>query len=243
MSRLWAGHLDAAHDRLRRGIELARARGAAEVTGWLLSQESDLWYERGDAARASAAASESLEIAERIESPLSQGLALHAIANSLMLAGDARAAVSALERALAFAERTLLQREPEVLSDLAVARAVAGSRAGAQAAAERALELAVRRGTLRGEVCALRALASVHLAQGGDAAVAGPRRLLDRAESRAEEIGYRMSLPHLYELRARAAEHARETAAAEAALRRAQQLFREMGAPLQVERLARALGS
>jgi hypothetical protein len=101
----------------------------------------------------------------------------------------------------------------------------------------------VRRGAFRGEVCALRALASVHLARGGDAAVTDACRLLARAESRAEEIGYRMILPHLYELRAGAAERARDTAAAEAALSRAQQLFREMGAPLQAERLAKELGS
>jgi hypothetical protein len=51
-----------------------------------------------------------------------------------------------------------------------------------------------------------------------------------------------MILPCVHELRARAAEQAGDRVVAEDALRRAQQLFREMGAPLQVERLARALG-
>ncbi len=67
-TRTRAGQLEAAHELLRRGIELARARGAIEVTGWLLTGESELWHERGDAARASRAARESLEIADRIES-------------------------------------------------------------------------------------------------------------------------------------------------------------------------------
>jgi class 3 adenylate cyclase/tetratricopeptide (TPR) repeat protein len=240
-SYMWAGQLDVAQDRLRRGVDLARACGAAEVTGWLLTQESDLWHERGDAARANRAASESLEIAERIESPLSQAMALHAFGRSLMLAGDARAAIAPLERALSLAERVLLQREPEVLSDLALAHCTVGALAPSQAAAERARELATQRGLPRAEILARRALVAIHLARGGDVAVA--QRILAEAESRAEEIGQRALLPHLSELRAHAAQCAGDMAGAEAALGRAQQLFREIGASLHVDRLARELGS
>jgi len=190
--RVCAGQLDLADEHFSRGIDLARARGAVEVTGWLLGHQSNLWCERGEAARASGAARESLEIAERIESPISQALALHVFGRSLALVGDARAAVSALERALAFVERTVLWREPEVLSELALARCALGALTEAQAAAERALDLAVQREAARGELDALRALASIHLARGGDGAIDEARRLLHRAESRAEETGQRM---------------------------------------------------
>jgi adenylate cyclase len=240
---VWSGRLDAAHDRLRRGIELARARGAVEVTGWLLTQESELWYERGDATRANVTASEGVEIAERIESPLSQGMALHAFGRSLALAGDTGAAVAALERALEFVQRVLLQREPEVLSDLASAHCALGSLAEAEATAARALELAVKRETLRGEACALSALASIHLARGNEGAVEEARRLLDRAQSGAEEVGQRVLLPRIYELRAEVEGRKRNSAGAEAALGEAQRLYREMGAPLQAERLAKDLGA
>ena len=134
-------------------------------------------------------------------------------------------------------------RGPEVLSDLALAHCALGALVEAQTAAERGLDLAAQRGAGRGEVYALHALASVHLVRGRDVAVTEARRLLDRAESRAEEIVHRVILPHLCELRAHAAERGRDTAAVEAALCRAQQLFREMGAPLHVERLAKELGS
>jgi adenylate cyclase len=240
---VYAGQLDVALDHFRRGIDQARANGAVEVAGWLLWQESWLWCERGEAARASGAARESLEIAERIESPLSQAIALHSFGRALALEGDTRAAVSALQRALSFAERVDLSREPEMMTDLALAHCALGALAEAHAGAERALDLAGKRGLLCVEVLALRALARVQLDGGSAASLAEVRRLLDRAESRAEEIGYRLIRPRLYELRADLARRQGDAAAAETALREAQRLYREMGAPLQVERLAKEIGS
>ena len=240
---VYMGQLDVGLEYLRRGIALARTNGAVEVTGWLLGQESAVWYERGEAGRASGPARESLEIAERIESPLSQALALQSVARALALEGDTQAAVLALERALSFAERVDLTREPEMLSDLALAQCTLGAQAKAQALAARALELAVKRGLLGVEVLALRALARVHLADGVAASLAEARRLLERAESRAAEIGYRLILPRLYKLRADLARRESDAGAAESALREARRLYQQMGAPLQVERLAKELGS
>ena len=149
--------------------------------------------------------------------------------------------MSALERALSFAERVDLTREPEMLSDLALAHCTLGAQAKAHALAERALELAVKRGLLGVEVLALRALARLHLADGAAASLTEARRLLDRAESKAEEIGYRLIGPRLHKLRAELAKRQGDSAAAEGALREAQRLYQEMGAPLQVERLAKEL--
>jgi Flp pilus assembly protein TadD len=168
-------------------------------------------------------------------------MALHAFGRSLALAGDTRAAVAALERAVEFVQRVLVQREPEVLSDLAAAHCALGSLAAAEVTAKRALKLAVERETLRSEVCALSALASIYLARGNDGPVEDARRLLDRARSGAEEVGQRVLLPRIYELRAEVERREGNSAAAEAALREAQRLYQEMGAPLQAERLANAL--
>jgi class 3 adenylate cyclase/tetratricopeptide (TPR) repeat protein len=240
---VFAGQLDVGLDHIRRGIELARANGAVEVAGWLLGQESFAWCERGEMGRASGAARESLEIAERIESPLSQFLASQSFARALALEGDTCAALSALERARSSFERVDLTRESEILSDLALAHCALGALAEAHTLAERALDLAVKRGLLGVEVLALRALARVHLEHGTAASFAQAHRLLDRAELRAEGISYRLILPRLYELRADLARREGDVAAAEAALRAAQRLYQEMSAPLQVERLAKDLGS
>ena len=233
------GRLDVAHEHAHRGVEVARARGALEVTGWVVGLMSEIWSARGDGARALVAARESLDIAERIDSAQAQGMALHSFGRSLALAGDATAAVSALERAQPLLARTILFLEPEALSDLALAHCSLGALTEAEATAERALQRAVHCSALRGEVLALHALAAVRLARGGDAAVlAEAQRLLDRADSRAAEIGYRLILPHLHERRADLARQRGDSAAAGAALGEAYRLYTEMGAPAQVERLS-----
>jgi class 3 adenylate cyclase/tetratricopeptide (TPR) repeat protein len=239
---LEAGELDAAQEHFRSALELARSSDAVEVMGWVLWLESYLWYCRGDSARAVGAARESVEIAERTESPLAEGIALRALGRALWLGGDAGAAVVALERALALDEDLHQGLAAEVLGDIALAHCALGALEEARAAAERGLELAEQREAGRAEVYALRALASVHLARDGEVAFAEVRRLLDRAESRSAEIGLRVVLPHLVELRARAAERSGDAAAARAAFRRARELFGEMGAPLHVERLTQEQG-
>jgi len=238
----YAGRLDVAHEHFHRGLEVARARGALEVTSWVLGLTSALWWERGDGARALVAARESLDIAERIDSAQAQGMALRFFGRSLALAGDAAAAVSALERAQPFLARTILFFEPEALSDLALVHCSSGALAEAEAVAERALDRAARCSALRGEVLALHALAAVRLARGGGpAALADVAGLLDRAESLAVEIGYRLVVPRLLERRADIASQRGDAAAAEAALREAHRLYAEMGADGHAQRLAREI--
>jgi len=235
---MYAGQLDVALDHIHRGVDLARANSAVEVAGWLLHFESLLWCERGETARASGAARESLEIAERIESPFSQSMAFQSFGRALALEGDARAAASALERARSLAEKVFVSLEPEVVSDLALVHCALGALPEARALAERALDLAGSRGLARAEVEALHALARVRLDAGALSAVPP---LLDRAESRAEEIGYRLILPRLYQLRADLARRRDDAGEAEAALREAHRLFTEMGAPIRAEQVAREL--
>ncbi len=234
-----AGEFDTALLHLHRGIDLGRTRNTVEALGWLIQTESTVWCERGDAARAGATAREALEIAERIESPISEAMALNSTGRALALEGDADAALQTLERALSIAERVLRYTSPNILSCIALVHCNVGALGEAQAAAERALDLAEQREAYGGEVLSLHALASVAVAHGGDAEIATAQQLLDRAESRAAEIGYGAMVPHLYELRGRIAERTGDAPQAAAALSRARQLFGEMGAPLHVERLAK----
>jgi adenylate cyclase len=236
---LLSGQVELALEHIRRGVDLARAHESLETTGWLLQMESAALFHSGDSTRAGVRARESLEIAERIASPLSQALALHAVGQSLLIEGDGETAIPILERALSLTERVLVYESPEVLSNIALAHCSLGALGEARATAERALAMAEQRDVLRGQALALRALAFVRVERGGDAAFAEASRLLDRAEAKAEEIGHRMILPYLFELRARMADRTGDASAAEAAKNRAIELFREMGAPLQVERMTK----
>jgi len=237
----YQGHLEAARDQVHRGLELARDRGALEVTGWALWLVSCLCCDLGDAARAVVAARESLDIAERIDSAVSLGMALHTLGRSLTLAGDAVAAVTALEQSLPYLERTILFIESEAWSDLALAHLSLGALGEAGAAARQALDRASRCNAFRGEVLALHALAAVRLAQSSDAAsLAAVQQLLDSAEAKADEIGYRLILPRLCERRAELARQRGDTAEVEGRLHEVRRLYQEMGAPLQLKRLDRA---
>lgn len=73
------------------GLLAAHARLRAATVGFAGEACGD--------ARALVAARESLDIAERIDSAISQSMALHFFGRSLALVGDAVAAASALERA------------------------------------------------------------------------------------------------------------------------------------------------
>ena len=68
------------------------------------------------------------------------------------------------------------------------------------------------------------------------------RRSAEDMERASPLVGYRLILPRLHERRADLARQRGDAAEAESALREAQRLYREMGAPLQVERLAQSMG-
>ena len=85
-------------------------------------------------------------------------------------------------------------------------------------------------------------MARVSLAEADETSLAEAGRFLDRAERTVEETGCLVTLPEVFELRAQLARRREDDAGAAAALRQAQRLYREMGAPLQVERLEKEIG-
>jgi hypothetical protein len=97
---------------------------------------------RFDLYRAKRIASEGMEIAERIESPLSRAVATHAVGSVLAEEGDPDAGVATAERAVEFTTRTIRSLLPEVMSTLAVLSSERGEPEAARALAERALHRA-----------------------------------------------------------------------------------------------------
>ena len=232
------GRLDEALRSLEWGIERARTRGATEVVGWLLGLASDVWLERGDFSRASRSASESLEIAERIESPLSRALAAGAVARVRAQEGALDAAVALAEQCVEGSWRTSRSNVPVAMSMLAGFRLQRGERDEALRLAGEALRIAEAGGFRHGQLAAELASTRVALdaAQADDAA-----SWLARAEESLRASGQRVQLPELLELRAELARQRGDAPSRASTLREALALYQEMGAAGHAERVEREL--
>jgi tetratricopeptide (TPR) repeat protein len=234
------GRLEDALHSLEWGIERARTRGATEVVGWLLGLASGVWLERGDFSRASRTASESLEIAERIESPLSLALAAGQVARVREQEGDLDAAVALAAQCVEGSWRTSRSNVPGAMCMLADLRLQRGERDEALRLADEALRIAEAGGFRHGQLAAELSLARIALdaAKDDDAA-----SWLTRAEESLRATGQRMQLPELLELRAECARQLRDAAGREQTLREALRLYQDMGAAGHAERLARELAA
>jgi tetratricopeptide (TPR) repeat protein len=238
-----AGRLEEAIGWLDQAIQQARARGATEVLGWLLSFETDVWLARGDLSRAARTARESVDIAERIESPISRDVAADVLSRVLAQEGDLEAAVALAQQAIEGLGRTARHILPEAMSTLAGLRCWRGERGEARRLALEALRLAQTEGFRAGQLAAELALARIQLSDADPAVYEDAATWLARAEQTLHASGYRVRLPELLELRAELAQHRGDTPGREQALREALRLYREMGATGHAERLGRELGA
>jgi tetratricopeptide (TPR) repeat protein len=220
------------------GIERARARGATEVLGWLLSMEANMWLQRGDLSRAARLARESTEIAERIQTPLSRALAGGAMSRVLAGEGEIEAAVALAEQSIQHAARTVRSFLPNEISVLSGFRYALGERDEARRLAHEALRIAETEGFQYGLLAAELALARIALL---DSLPENAAVWLARAEQTLDRTGQRGRLPELLELRAELAKQRGDAQGREQALREAMQLYNEMGAGRLAERLAREL--
>lgn len=235
------GQLDQAVELFRRGAAVAEAAEAREVQCWALSLEAIVHRIRGDASRAVQYGREMLEMADRLENPLSQALGRSDLAAALLLQGEAAAAAALLEELMPLLARVHSGFEIDGRSRLALALCALGRLEDARASAQLALDLATARGFRRGAVLARRALAEILLAEGEPASVAEAKRQLDRAEAEAAEIGNGAILPEIDEIRGRIARLEGDETAARGAFERALGGLRGMGATAHVDRLAREL--
>jgi tetratricopeptide (TPR) repeat protein len=187
---------------------------------------------------------EGLELAEQIGSSFSRVYCHLWVGLAQALHGEWDGAVRACETALQMSNehQTGLDRESEILYQLAGARLGAGDLRAAQAAAEEGIRRARERGQLHFE--ALNHLARARVlrrAQGADARDE-IERTLDRALALVEETNARSIEPQLLEERARLANLLGDAAACERGLRNAQRLYVEIGAGGHAKRLAEEVG-
>ena len=215
-------------------------RGATEVLGWLLGFEAEIWLERGDLSRAARMARESMEIAERIESPLSRGITAWTLSRVFAQEGDLDAAVALAEQGIQDAASTNRSYLPSAMSVLAGFRCARGGRDEGRRLALEALHLAETEGFRYGQLAAELVLARIALL---DALPDDASAWLARAEQTLDVTAQRRYLPELLELCAGLAQLRGDVPGRERALREAQRLHREMGASGQVERIARELSA
>ena len=228
---------DALHD-FEQSIELARARGATEVLGWMLGLAAFVWIDRGEPARAARLAREAMEIAERIESPLSRGMAMGSLTRVLAQEGDLDGAIALAVQGVEAVARTFRSQVPIALAALAVFRLQRGERDEARRVADEALRVADTHGFEAGRLAAELALARIELDAADPGAAAG---WLERAQRTIEATGALGRMPELLELRGEVALQRKDETGRDAALREALRLHQEMGAAAHAERIAREL--
>ena len=236
----YARHLDEARATLEQGVEQARARGEAENEGWILARLAEHGVLAGDPESGVRAGQRSVEIAEKIGTPLSRVLAYSALGFARASSGNAAEGVEAIEYSLAVARErgVALDNEAHLLAWLADACRVAGDLARARAAADDAIAAGRRTGARAGEIYAHWALARVLLEQDGAGAARAIGGALDAAESLADEIGARNFRPLLLLERAALARLENDSETRGQLLREAQRLFDENGAGGHAERVA-----
>jgi adenylate cyclase len=243
------GRLDDARACQREAERLARTRDVGESLVWIrqnLAEIGSMAGERDERAleELRRGAFEGLELAEQVGSPFSRVLGHLWVGGAQALHGDWDEAVRACETALQISNehQTCLEREPQILYQLAEARLGAGDLRAAQAAAEQGIRLAQERGQLYFE--ALNHLVRARVlrrARGADARDE-IERTLERALALVEETNGRSIEPQLLEERARLANLLGEAAACERGLRDAQRLYAEISAGGHAGRLAEELG-
>jgi len=237
------GRVAESRKKIAEGLTHARTSGSLEVIGWVLMLESIVDFECGDAASALAHARESTAIADRIDSPLSASMALRALARVLAWTGDLDEAERLAQRSVDRTRGVLRPNLPEALCGLAEIQRLRGDLAGARRHLGEALQVSTDGGFALGRLSAEVALAELCLASGDDAGVAEAEGHLDHAAALTERTGNRLRLPVVFELRAEVARRRGDASAVERALREAHRLWTECGVPLQMDRIARLMGT
>jgi adenylate cyclase len=240
----WMGHLPEALEEFDRARRLGEEDGTPEIAGHALSWAAQAHHRAHDAERALACARQGEEVSRRLGEPpvMAAGTQL-AFAYAHLAAGRAVDAIEAARSALDRYGRVYRPNMVQATSVLAEALLQAGDLAAAEAAAEQAIALCRLSLSANCEAVAHGVLARALLRRNGGAARDAVEASLARSAELIERSGAKTLAPALCEWRAELAAVLGDDAAREQLLHQAQRLYREIGAPLHAERLARELAS
>ncbi len=234
------GALDEGARHIEGAIDSAQTRGAAEVLGWVRALAAEIWIARGDFSSAIASSRQSMEIAERIESPLSRVVAADQLSRALAADGQLDEAAAVAEHWVVDAPGTLLTSLPRAICTLARIRCARDQREQARSLAHEALAIAENHGFATGRLEAELLLAELALLEAEPDEAA---KWLARADRTIDATGQSRRQPELLELHAKLARQRGNEAERTQVLRAAARLYREMGAAVHVERLEREIDS
>ena len=219
---------------------LARECSDFEILTWLGLPNSEMAVACADAAAARAYVDTSRVSGEKSATPQSRmvSVATHGAACRLEGQWDAAVASSgeAVELAVAGANREF---EGWVRSELALALLGQGDIDGAERQAELSTEVARGQPSRFDEIRGHLAFVRVQMARGGEQALTRADASLERAQSLTNEFEINVYLAELHECRGRMALARGDATAFQSELDRARQRYGEMGATLQLDRLAR----
>ena len=238
----FAGGFEDAKRELERAIQFAHEQGKTyswmhgalvDLAGFTLQNDGAMQH-----ARAGVAA------AEQFGSPFFTALAARSLGRAYMLEERWPEAIASLEQALGLIRetRTAVELEGVVLALLAEAQLAAGDGERARALAEEGVRIGEKRHTRLSETHARLALAHILLCTQGTRESAAVSEELGRVSALIEETGARSYLPFVYMARAELANAEGDAATRERELLQARDLFQEMGAPAQAERINARLG-
>jgi tetratricopeptide (TPR) repeat protein len=238
-----SGRLDEAARDFEENLRLSSEGGELTAVALAYGFAEELAAVQGDTALALSRALRAQEAAAAAEATSVSVLSDLRLGRSLLLVGDARQAAEVLERSVALlrSAQTMGAYEALALGSLARAHALLGDPRAREESQGALRLLASRASSDAPGVClerarALRLLDGAGASEEIEAALAEGERL-------ARARGDRSSLPFLHEERAELARLLGDEVARERELREARRLFAEIGAPLQVERLARELAA
>jgi tetratricopeptide (TPR) repeat protein len=234
------GRLEEASTGFRELERVVEESQELEVGTWLGQVWPELNLARGSNQPVLERARHSVEIAEKLDIEASRIIALAGLGLAYLVEGQPEAARDALLQSAAMARdrRMLSTFLVLVLAHVAEAQFDLGERSEAVATAREAIALGSAGGCLGFEAEAQLALARALLATEGGPPCAEIESALERAEQLVEATGARVLSPRILELRGRLAAALGDAPASVRTLRRALDVYREIGAIGHAERLA-----
>ncbi len=193
------GYPEEATPILERALATAAEHGDQETETWTHMNWVTLARCTGQVELALGHATQAYELAERLGGAFSQIWALYNLGYARFMVGEAREAITALERSIELGReaRTGLEAESQRVAGLAEALLAAGEHDRALVAAHESVRLATERGNDGMLAGCYRVLAEALLASDVPGKVAAAEQALEQATAAVEATGFRSELPFI----------------------------------------------